>query len=44
LFVAPALEFNWSARLGIIFGARVMVAGRNETATATPVAAFSYFL
>ena len=41
--VAPALEYNWSARLGIIFGARVIVAGRNVTATATPVAAFSYF-
>jgi len=41
--VAPALEYNWSTSLGIIFGARVIVAGRNQTATATPVAALSYF-
>jgi hypothetical protein len=41
--VAPALEYNWSSRLGIIFGARVIVAGRNETASAAPVVAFSYF-
>jgi hypothetical protein len=41
-YVAPALEYNWSARVGIIFGARVTVAGRNKSATATPVAAFSY--
>jgi len=43
LYVAPALEYNWSGRAGVIFGARVTVAGRNETAAATPVAAFSYF-
>jgi hypothetical protein len=42
--LAPALEYNWSARLGVIVGARVIVAGRNVTATATPVAALSYFL
>lgn len=28
---APAVEYNWSARVGVIVGARVMVAGRNET-------------
>ena len=44
LIVAPALEYNWSARAGIIFGARITAAGRNETAYVTPVAAFSYFL
>ncbi len=42
--LAPALEYNWSARLGVIVGARVIVAGHNVTATATPVAALSYFL
>jgi hypothetical protein len=41
--VAPALEYNWSARVGIIFGARVTAAGRNATASVVPVAAFSYF-
>lgn len=40
---APAVEYNWSARLGIIGGARIVVAGRNETATAAPVAAISCF-
>jgi len=43
LYVAPALEYNWSARLGVIFGVRVTAAGRNQTATVTPVAALSYF-
>jgi hypothetical protein len=43
LIFAPALEYNWSARTGIIFGARVVAAGRNATASVTPVAAFSYF-
>jgi len=44
LFVAPALEYNWSNRAGVIFGVRVTAAGRNEIASVTPVAAFSYFL
>jgi hypothetical protein len=44
LFVAPALEYNWSSRVGVIVGVRVMAAGSNVTATVTPVAAFSYFL
>ncbi len=43
LYVAPALEYNFSSRLGVIFGVRVLSAGRNETATVTPVAAVSYF-
>jgi hypothetical protein len=43
LIVAPAIEYNWSARVGIIVGARVIVAGKNETATLAPVVAFSYF-
>ena len=43
LYVAPAFEYNWSARLGVIFGVRVTAAGRNQTATVTPVAALSYF-
>lgn len=43
LYIAPALEYNWTARLGVIFGVRVLSAGRNETGTVTPVAAISYF-
>jgi hypothetical protein len=43
LIVAPAIEYNWSARVGIIIGARMIVAGKSETATLAPVVAFSYF-
>lgn len=43
LYVAPALEYNWTGRLGVIFGVRVLSAGRNVTGTVTPVAALSYF-
>jgi len=41
LYVAPAIEYNWSSRMGVIAGARVAVSGRNVTATATPVAAIN---
>lgn len=43
LIFAPAIEYNWSARTGIIFGARVVAAGRNATGSVTPVVAFSHF-
>lgn len=41
LYLAPAVEYNWSARMGVIAGARIAAAGRNVTATATPVAAIN---
>jgi hypothetical protein len=41
LYLAPALEYNWNARMGIIAGARIAAAGRNVTATLTPVAAIN---
>lgn len=41
LYLAPAVEYNWSARVGVIAGARLAVAGRNTAATATPVAAIN---
>jgi hypothetical protein len=41
--VAPALEYNWSDRVGVIFGVEVAAEGRNATASVNPVAAFSYF-
>lgn len=41
LYLAPAVEYNWSARMGVIAGARVTVAGRNTAATVTPVAAIN---
>lgn len=37
LYVAPAVEYNWNARMGVIAGARIAAAGRNATATTTPV-------
>ena len=40
-FLAPALEYNFSPRFGIIFGAR-LIRGRNTTTSVTPVVAFNY--
>lgn len=37
--IAPALEYNWNSRIGIIFGARWFGAGENTSATLTPVVA-----
>lgn len=42
LYVAPALEYNVSNTLGVILGARIFAAGRNETAFVTPVIAINY--
>jgi hypothetical protein len=39
LYLAPAVEYNWSARMGVIAGARIAAGGRNVAATVTPVAA-----
>jgi hypothetical protein len=41
LFVAPAVEYNWNSRVGVIFGFRLAAAGWNETATFTPVMAIN---
>lgn len=43
LIVAPAIEYNWSSRLGVIFGVRITAVGRNEKGFTTPVAALSYY-
>lgn len=39
--VAPAVEFNWSSRAGVIFGVRIFVAGHNTSASITPAAAIN---
>lgn len=39
--VAPALEYNWTSRVGLIVGARWFAAGRNAGASVTPVAALN---
>jgi hypothetical protein len=41
LYVAPAVEYNWNSRVGVIFGFRLAAAGWNETATMTPVMAIN---
>ena len=40
-YLAPAVEYNWSGRMGVIAGARIAVAGRNVGATVTPVFAIN---
>jgi len=39
--LAPALEYNFNSRVGIIAGAKFTVAGRNATAFVIPVAAIN---
>ena len=39
--LAPALEYNWTSRVGVIFGARWFAAGHNTSASVTPVAAIN---
>jgi hypothetical protein len=41
LGVAPAVEYNFTSRVGIIAGARWFAAGRNTSATITPVVAIN---
>jgi hypothetical protein len=41
-FVAPALEYNFNSRVGIICGVRLVASARNATATVTPVMAINY--
>lgn len=39
--IAPAIEYNWSSRVGLIIGARWFGAGRNTSATVTPAVALN---
>lgn len=39
--LAPAIEYNWTSRVGVIVGARWFAAGRNTGASVTPVAALN---
>jgi hypothetical protein len=41
--LAPALEYNWNANLGLIVGAIVSVGGRNSVRFASGSAAFNYY-
>jgi len=44
LILAPAVEYNFNPALGVIAGARIIPAGRNTTASVTPVIAVNYVL
>ncbi|HTT41470.1 MAG TPA: transporter [Steroidobacteraceae bacterium] len=41
---APAVEYNWSARAGVILGVRIIEVGRNVTTTVTPAVAINLVL
>lgn len=41
--LAPAIEYNWNADIGIIFGAWFSFAGRNATQFTSGVFAFNYY-
>jgi hypothetical protein len=41
--LAPAIEYNFTSNIGVIFGARWFAAGRNTGASVTPVAAINMF-
>ncbi len=41
LAVAPALEYNFSSRVGVIVGARIFLAGRNTGSSVTAAAAIN---
>lgn len=38
---APAIEYNWTARVGAILGVRIIEIGRNTAATVTPAIALN---
>lgn len=40
--VAPAVEYNFNANVGVIVGARVVAGGRNVTTSVAPVIAVNY--
>jgi hypothetical protein len=41
VYVAPAVEYNFTGNVGVIVGARLTPSGRNSTASFTPVAAIN---
>ena len=40
--VAPAIEYNWNANVGVLFGTRVIFGGHNTVSTVTPALALNY--
>jgi len=39
---APAIEYNWSSRIGMLAGVRVFTGGHNSPTTITPAVALNY--
>lgn len=39
--IAPAIEYNWNSRIGVLVGARWYAAGRNTSASVTPAIALN---
>lgn len=42
--VAPAIEYNWSARVGVIFGTRFIAGRGNNPSSITPIVALSVLM
>jgi hypothetical protein len=40
---APAIEYNWTPKLGVLLGTRVILAGHNTTSSITPAVAINMF-
>ena len=40
--LAPAIEYNWNRKLGVLLGTRLIPAGRNTAATITPAIAINF--
>lgn len=40
--IAPAIEYNWSGNLGLLFGVRVLTGGDRVTTSVTPAFALNY--
>ena len=38
---APAIEYSWTSKIGVLLGVRVIAAGRNTSATITPAIAIN---
>jgi Putative MetA-pathway of phenol degradation len=41
LGLAPAIEYNWNSRVGLLVGVRIIGVGRNATASVTPAIALN---
>jgi len=42
LAFAPAIEYNWTSKLGVLIGVRVIPPGHNTAATVTPALAINF--